>query len=204
MTFIVNQDTLLALRCQFFMLLTQENIQKTQDKVKETVDKLNSIYGFNMKIPKIYFDVKGTNAGLAKFRTMSVHFNEKLAVNNWEDFIDNTVPHEVCHLAVWQRCLFLRKKFPSPHGATWKLMMSQVGAIPKRTHDYDVSEVRRGTKRYEYDCGCDKRVEVSAIIHNRITKGRKYKCNRCNNLLVNGQRKFDEPLSEVLNKIFNK
>ncbi len=178
------------------MNLTKTHIEATEQKVKETVDKLNSIYNFNLSYPPIFFDVTGTNAGLAKFKTMSVHFNTKLALSNWQDFIDNTVPHEVCHLAAWAWSLFYKKKFPAPHGSLWKLLMREVGAIPKRTHDYDISEVKKNTKTYQYSCGCKDIVEVSSVIHNRIIKGKKYKCTKCNQPLKNGTRKV-RPLSDI-------
>jgi SprT protein len=176
-------------------MLTEQKIKEITDKVSQTVEKLNSIYHFNMKHPSIHFDILGTNAGLAKFRTMSVHFNLKLALQNWKDFIENTIPHELCHIAVWQFSIHTRRKIPKPHGATWKLMMWEVGAKPKRTHDYDVSEVKRGTKLYQYDCGCTNKVEVSHVIHNRIVSGKKYKCTICKKMLINGQRKITKSFS---------
>jgi SprT protein len=171
-------------------MLTKEKEKQTEQKVIETVKKLNDIYKFGMPIPAIHFDVTGTNAGLAKRLSMSVHFNTKLALSNWDDFIDNTVPHEVCHIAVWYWADYFRKPIPSAHGAAWKLMMWEVGAKAKRTHDYDVSEVKKKTKTYLYQCGCPERIEVSSAIHNKIGKGNLYRCKKCHQTLTNGELKI--------------
>lgn len=166
-------------------------------KIEQVVNKLNSIYNFDMKIPKFYWDVNGTTAGLAKSKTMSVHFNLKLAKSNWEEFIQNTIPHEVCHIAAWQWAKFFKKPVPKPHGACWKLMMREVGCKPTRTHEYDVSEVKKQTKKYLYDCGCEEKKEISAIIHNRIKNGRIYKCTNCNQSLKNGSLKLTKYFSKA-------
>ncbi len=174
-----------------------ENIELiVADKIKQVVDKLNAIYNFNMSNPKFYWDVNGTTAGLAKSKTMSVHFNLKLAKQNWDDFINNTVPHEVCHIAAWQWAKFFKKPIPKPHGACWNLMMREVGCKPTRTHEYDVTEVKRNSKRYLYDCGCSEKTEVSTVIHNRIKNGRIYQCLKCKQRLTNGTLKLTKYFSK--------
>lgn len=177
-------------------MLTKEKFIEVERKVIETVEKLNKIYAFNMKNPPIFFDVTGTNGGLAKYRSMSVHFNTRLALDNWEDFLQSTVPHEVCHIAVWHWAKFFNKPIPSAHGATWKLMMWEVGAKPRRTHEYDVEEVARKVAIYEYDCRCEKPTEVSIVIHNKIKKGHVYSCRKCGTILKNGLRKLTIGFSE--------
>jgi SprT protein len=177
-------------------MLNSEKIVEVENKIKSVVDKLNAIYKFSMKYPTYQFDVTGTNAGLAKSRSMSVHFNPTLALQNWDDFIDNTIPHEVCHIAVWHWALFFHKHIPGAHGATWKLMMWEVGASAKRTHEYDVSDVKKEVKKYGYKCKCLNPIEVSTIIHNKIKKGFMYKCKKCHTVLKDGER--------VLNKSFSR
>lgn len=177
-------------------MLSKEQTIELENKIKETVGKLNNIYNFNLPTPQYYFDVQGTTAGIAKKKSQTIHFNEKLALQNWRDFIDNTVPHEICHLGVWMWASFFHKPTPKPHGACWKLMMREVGAKPTRTHEYDVSEVKKNMKLYEYECGCDKKTTVSSIIHNRILKGRKYKCLTCNKTIENGTRKLTKYFSK--------
>lgn len=167
-------------------MLKQEDLTRINNKVRETVEKLNSIYNFGMAVPSIHYDVRGTKAGLAKSKTMSIHFNSVLAMENTETFIQTTVPHEVCHIAVWHWARYFRKPFPSDHGPLWKKMMTDVGANPKRNHSYDVSSVKRNTKTYEYTCLCETPIELSSIIHGRILKGRVYRCRKCRQSLSNG------------------
>lgn len=178
------------------MLLTKEQLQQVIDKVNETVTKLNSIYKFSMANPNIHYDVRGTKAGVAKSHTMSVHFNPTLAIENWDNFINDTVPHEVCHVAVWQWAEYFKKPYPKPHGSRWKIMMFDVGVNPRRTHDYDVSNVKqKNVKKYQYKCGCATPIEVSSIIHNRIQKGSLYRCLKCRTSLSQGSLKLTKVFS---------
>lgn len=177
------------------MLLTQDKFNEINEKVAQTVNKLNSIYKFAMSIPNIHYDVRGTNAGLAKHASMSVHFNAVLASENWDDFINNTVPHEVCHIAVWHWASYFKKPIPSAHGPRWKIMMIDVGLYPKRTHDYDVVNVKKETKKYEYKCACSTPIEISSVIHNRILKGKIYRCKKCRSQLSNGSLKISKGFS---------
>jgi SprT protein len=166
------------------------------EKIAQTVAKINNHYGMNMPIPPVYYDLKGTTAGIARYHhdgrgkeTMSVHLQPKLFVENLEDSLDNTVPHEVCHLGVLHKSrLEKRKVFPKPHGAEWKLMMWVVGAAAKNKHDYDVEDIRKKKTEYQYQCGCDKGQIVSATIHKRIKDGRRYQCKKCHVILHSGER----------------
>jgi SprT protein len=158
------------------------------NKVKETIDKINNHFGLDMPVPKIYYDITGTTAGIAKYKTMSIHLNTALLLNNIEDSINVTVPHEVCHLTTF----YLHRKeskpgMPKPHGAAWKLMMWVAGASAKVTHDYDISEIKAQKKEYNYKCGCKDGVIVSAVMHGKIKHGNQYKCKKCNKVITNGE-----------------
>jgi SprT protein len=157
-------------------------------KAKETVDKINNHYHLDMKVPPIYYDVTGTTAGLAKSASMSVHLNPTLLLQNLEDSINNTLPHEVCHLGVMQKAIKEKKAFPKAHGAEWKLMMYVVGVPAKNCHSYDVTDVKKPVAEYEYKCNCTKSIIVGQVIHNKIKDGRKYTCKKCNTILKNGER----------------
>lgn len=183
------------------MKFNEKEISQIESKIKETVDKLNKIYKFNMSYPLYYFDIKGTTAGIAKSISMSIHLNPVLAKKNWSDFINITIPHEICHLGVFQLVKTEgRMKYPPAHGATWKMMMFEVGSSSKATHNFDVTDVRRKIKKYEYDCNCDKKITVSATIHNKIKKGARYACKKCNTILKDGimirQLKFSNEIEE--------
>jgi SprT protein len=173
------------------MLINHEQLLEVKNKVSEVVNKYNAIYKFGMKEPKIYYDISGTKAGVAKYATKTVHFNPQIAIKDWNEFITNTVPHEVCHLAVLHWALFNKKEIPSAHGATWKLMMWEVGAKPRRTHDIDVDDLKKKTSQYIYQCRCDEAVVVGVRIHNNIkNKFKSYACKRCGMKLKDGELKM--------------
>ena len=169
--------------------LTSELQESVIQKVKDTVDKINAHYHLDMKVPPVFYDVTGTTAGLAKYRSMSIHFNSVLFLQNIEDTINNTVPHEVCHLGVLLKHLKDRRPgAPKPHGAEWKLMMWVVGAAAKRTHDYDVEDVKTNVTEYQYQCGCAEGIKVGKVIHQKILRGNRYNCRRCNQTIHSGER----------------
>jgi SprT protein len=72
-----------------------------------------------------------------------------------------------------------------PHGAEWKKIMVDLGAVPKATGNYDLSGIpTRQYQRFAYSCGC--RIHQLTIMrHRKILKGRaKYLCQFCNGALV--------------------
>ena len=172
------------------MRITPEIHKQVEDKVIKTVEKINSHYNIGMTVPAIYYDVHSTNGGLAKYSTMSIHFNPKLMEEDLEHYLKTTVPHEVCHIGVWKKYLHEKKKVsPKAHGNEWKLMMWVVGSPPRRTHEYDVEDVKRKTAQYEYKCGCKYSVLVGARIHNNIKdKTKTYSCKKCGVMLKDGIR----------------
>jgi len=68
-------------------------------------------------------------------------------------------------------------------------MMWVAGAPARRTHEYDVEEIKRKTATYEYKCGCKNPVTVGVRIHNNIkSKKKSYQCKKCGCVLKDGQR----------------
>lgn len=169
------------------MKLTDELEIKIETVIKKTVEKINAHYKINMPIPPVYYDLKGTTAGVAKYASMSIHLNTKLLLDNIEDFLISTVPHEVCHIGVMYKAQKEGKGVPKAHGAEWKLMMHVVGVPARRCHSYDVTEVKKKVTQYGYTCNCPKEVLVGVKIHGKIKKGYIYKCKKCKTVLKNGQ-----------------
>ncbi|MNO84373.1 hypothetical protein D3C76_757130 [compost metagenome] len=99
---------------------------------------------------------------------------------NTEDFLKQTVAHEVAHLIAHQ--LFGDRI--QPHGEEWQLIMRGVYELPpNRCHTYDVK--RRSVTRYIYKCPCaDSDFPFSAQRHGLVRQGRRYLCRRCRNTLV--------------------
>lgn len=133
--------------------------------------------------PLIRFDLRGRAAGQVRIhetRTWEIRYNPTLLARNPEDFLAQTLPHEVAHLVAYR--LFGRQI--RPHGPQWRAVMGFFGAAPERCHRYDISELpTRTLRRYDYRCGC--RVHrLSSIRHNRISAGRVYLCRQCGQALT--------------------
>lgn len=133
--------------------------------------------------PLIRFDLRGRAAGQVRIhqaRTWEIRYNPTLLAQNPEDFLAQTLPHEVAHLVVYR--LFGRQI--RPHGPQWRAVMTFFGAPPERCHRYDLTGVStRSVRRYDYRCGC--RVHrLSSIRHNRIGAGGVYLCRHCGEALT--------------------
>lgn len=128
-------------------------------KVEQCISTVENHFKINFKKPVISFNVRGTCGGLAKYRSWEVAFNPVLLMENVEDFLESTVPHEVAHLATElvyphaHRRTFGTKR--QPHGPHWASIMNLLGADAKRCHTYDTTnaKVKRSTS-YEYKCQC--------------------------------------------------
>lgn len=157
-------------------MITTEITNRVSDKIEQCYQIVERAY--NRKFPRcsVAYDVRGTVGGMAMYRANLVRFNPVLLSENVDAFISRTVPHEVAHLVT--KAVF---PYASAHGREWKSVMVTLGADPTRCHDYDVTNAQVKTKtKYHYTCGCaDKAVIVSAVIHNRIQRGRTYTCRTC-------------------------
>lgn len=172
------------------MRITSEINKRVEEKVRATVDKINNHYHIDMKMPTIHYDVHSTIGGLAKYATMSVHFNPILMQEDLEHYLSTTVPHEVCHIGVYKKYQHEKKTVaPKAHGSEWKLMMWVVGAPARRTHEYDVEQVKRKSAVYEYKCACKEPLTIGSRIHHNIkNKIKIYSCKKCKTVLKDGIR----------------
>lgn len=164
----------------------KELYEAVEKKVKDTVEILNKKFNFNMKNPQIYYDIRGTNGGLAKSASMTVHFNDKLLKENIKDFIETTVPHEVCHIAVYHLCNVEKRTYPkNGHGADWQIMMRVVGVNARKYHQYEVP--KKEAVEYKYECGCPSGLIIQEKVHKKI-KDKPMICKKCNKKLGKWER----------------
>ena len=70
--------------------------------VRSVLDKAEALYGDMFETPEILFTKKGRVAGAAHSGSWLINFNEVLLQENIEEFIRNTVPHEVAHLVAYR------------------------------------------------------------------------------------------------------
>ena len=95
--------------------------------------------------PQISFKLRGQKAGVAHLTENKLRFNPQLYRDNREDFLRQTVAHEVAHLIAHQ--LFGPRI--QPHGEEWQLIMRGDYELPAdRCHSYEVQ--RRKVSRFIY------------------------------------------------------
>lgn len=138
--------------------------------------------------PAVSFQLRGQKAGVAHLTENRLRFNPQLYRDNRDDFLKQTVAHEVAHLIAHQ----LFGLTIQPHGKEWQLIMRGVyGLPPQRCHSYEVQ--RRRVSRYIYRCGCPEgEFPFSAQRHALAAKGRRYYCRRCQvTLSFSGEQRLE-------------
>lgn len=135
--------------------------------------------------PRVTLDLRGQRAGVAYLNRNLLRFNAQMYQDHADDFLRQTVPHEVAHLIAHA----LHGGHIRPHGPEWKQLMTGLFGLPaKRCHDYPVVAARRRTN-YLYQCGCPAPVPFTAQRHAWVGRGQRYQCRCCGSLLrFTGQR----------------
>lgn len=141
------------------MQVTAEMKEKVNAKIRECIAIANKRYNIDMKFPTVVYQQRGTTAGTANYRTWTIDINPVLLVENFEDMLADTVPHETAHLITEMvyphahRRTYGQKR--SPHGTEWQSVMRVLGCEPSRTHSYDTTNAKVRTKAsYDYKCNC--------------------------------------------------
>ena len=123
---------------------------------------------------QLAFNLRGMAAAIAYPSKNTIRINRQLLEQNVEDFLINTIPHEVSHLIAYR----LHGRRIAPHGTEWAAIMREVYHLkPLRCHNYDVRV--NMTAAYYYLCGCDTGHTVGTRRHNNALRGRQYVCRRC-------------------------
>lgn len=115
-------------------LQTQANVI-----VRAFTNIINKRFGTNMRVPNVSFNVRGTTAGKAYYNQHLVDLNMQLYLENPSYFFNQTIPHEVAHLA----SVHIHGSKGAGHGKEWKVIMGLIGREPKRCHTLNVSSVKR-------------------------------------------------------------
>ena len=175
--------------------------QLQQQAVRDTyawIDKANALYGLNIPHIPVDFKLRGTTAGKA-WGTSKIQYQPTLLVENGQDFLDRTVPHEVAHIVVntmapnagmarttvTRTGRIQRRRLVKSHGPEWQRVMRNFGLNPKRCYSYDTSNARQGKLScgYTYACKCQS-FNLTIVRHRRIQAGRSYFCKACKQELV--------------------
>ena len=156
-------------------------------RCKQRVAQCVSVYvsaGFSFSMPTISFDLRGRTAGKAFLQKNHVQFNAVLLGENAEKFIEQTVGHEVAHLATFAR--YGRKA--AAHGVEWQNSMRVIGLQPDRCHSFDTANSTLAKADHRYVCAC-KEHWLTPRKHSTAQK-RGLRCLRCSATLQhapNGQ-----------------
>ena len=129
------------------------------------------------RLPTINFDLRGTTAGMATTAwnlgvptPKLLRFNPTLGAANFEDFITDTVPHEVGHLVA---AIVHRER---GHGYMWRRICRELGMREvTRCHQYDTSILPNRKTAF---CGCEGKT-VSTRLFNAMRRGKRYRCKTC-------------------------
>lgn len=161
-----------------YPLLTQNLKNSALERVEFCYEIAEKNLPRNFTRPQVSFNQRGKIAGSARLQSNQIRLNPVLLVDNTQQFLDEVIPHEICHLLVFQ--LYGRVK---PHGAQWQTLMKELyGLTPKTRHTMDVSKVQG--KTFLYQCGCGT-TELSVRRHNKVTRGQqRYGCKKCGEILV--------------------
>lgn len=142
-------------------------------KLAECADMLNYAY----PLPTVSYDLRGKVAGYAHYSKNHIQLNVDMLHNNYDDMINQTLPHEFAHIASYK---FYGSK-GTGHGTYWKHTMRRLGLEPERCHQYKV-ELQRVHKKYEYECACGTKM-LGGTRHKRHLAGTRYRCMTCGQTL---------------------
>ena len=147
--------------------------QQTLNKVEQCYQIAEQQLKRHFKRPEISFKLRGKSAGMAHLQLNKLRFNAHMLGENQHAFIDEVVPHEVCHLLCHQ--LFGRVK---PHGKEWQaLMLNLYQLTPKTTHNFAV--MRKPQAEFDYQCQCGV-IKLSIRRHNKVIRNQaQYRCKAC-------------------------
>ncbi|MGB5833461.1 MAG: SprT-like domain-containing protein [Thiohalocapsa sp.] len=138
-----------------------------------------------LPFPGVRFDLRGQCAGQVRIDSTGggiIRYNAALLQRHGEDFVAQTVPHEVAHYAAFLEF----GRGIRPHGREWQQIVQALGGEPKRCHDYDTEGLTaRRTRWFAYHCHCGEH-RLSSVRHDRIGRGARYRCRRCGKLLCAG------------------
>lgn len=151
-------------------------------RILECFALFNQITGKNLRPadsePLVFFDSSRTGGYVWPNRFGNrVFLNWTLFKENTEDYLRQTIPHEVAH--IFQRNISSSER---SHGPIWQGLMRKAGLRPDRCHTYDTTR----SSRYEvftYICKCQKH-RVSKVIHNKMRRGQIRKCKNCRSEVV--------------------
>jgi len=167
--------------------------QQVKQAVKEIVEKGNKLFPrgrINYNELDIRFSLYGSSRlGYANSAKKRLAFHKVLAETNTQEYIKDTVIHEVAHL-------YTSKIYPyaQSHGREFKRICKALGGNGKRTSNMDTSGLGQLKTRYVYECPvCGAQVNMTQRKHNRQ--------QQCPSMYVHSKcKRYHKPLVWTGNK----
>ena len=170
---------------EFIFRIAGEPSREIEDAVNESIDStIHKLQGLfpqqTIQAPEVLYDLQGHTAGWA-IGGHTIRLNLDLLFNqdHFQNMIDQTVPHEVCHI------VDVQMHGSSSHGYRWKYLMYHIGLEPDRCHSYKTVAARKRKKMPRdqiYYCACGEH-GVTIILHRKMQAGKRYRCNTCGETL---------------------
>lgn len=156
--------------------------QEVTQRVLWALVRAGKAYDKTFEVPTIVYDKQGKVAGTARFSEWKININSILLMENKEDMIEHTVPHEVAHLVAYK--LFGTRI--QSHGLEWQRVMGVLGLPADRCHQYDTTNSRVRTKpTVLYHCSCGKEFKLGLVRHRRhqASGNKTFYCKLCRSYL---------------------
>ena len=160
--------------------------EKADTRVAYFIALANELFDLSLEVPYVDYLLKGSDAGRADSYNNSITLNGVLFKENFDEYMSDTIPHEVAHIVCDKRHGLIRTTQGgiSSHGKEWKAIMVAFGCEPSRCHTLDTTRVKRKMRKFSYFCpDCLACMPMSAVCHNRATKGREYIHKGCKSVL---------------------
>jgi SprT protein len=148
-------------------------VTKINKVVDECLEICQAKVAKELRRPRIDYDLRGNTSGHADSSHISINLDYLLDERYQEDFLNETLPHEVAHVVqcqVWPTS--------KSHGNEWKLIMRWLGKAPDRCHEYEPKPARK-TKKYLYRCPCGDLFPAGANVHNKLQNGQVRTHSKC-------------------------
>jgi len=110
--------------------------EKLDKVISECYTKLEKALGHSLPRPTISFNLRGKAAGKAHLTENKIRLNRGLLMFYESEVLNQTLPHEIAHLAAWQHFKH------SGHGREWAWCMGVLGKPPNVYHTLDVNMVK--------------------------------------------------------------
>lgn len=160
--------------------------QRAEEAIRRAEKRASNYYGLNLPEAALDFSLRGRCAGQARISRngrISLRINLQLLAENLEDFLKQTIPHEVAHLVVYWQTRNQRLR-PQPHGPEWQAVMRDCfGLAASRCHNYPTTPARVVPRPFLYTCNCREH-HLTSVMHKRISRCGQALCKACRTALT--------------------